>query len=75
MTFKKFTEMVEEIADKHSIVSGNSRITSDLGLCSFDVMVLLSRIEHEVNHPIDVALMTRDMTIKQLYDLINYSEE
>lgn len=74
MTIKKLTEIVIEIADNNSNVSENSRIISDLGLCSFDVMVLLSRIEHEVHHPIDATVMTRDMTVKQLYDLISYSE-
>lgn len=75
MTYNQLCEIIQEIADTNSIVSRKSRLTSDLGLCSFDMMVLLSRLEDKINHSIDVTTISQDMTIEQLYEMIKFSEE
>ncbi len=60
-------ETKEDVSQKH--------LASDLGLCSYDMMVLLVEIEDTCGHEIDTGLIKKDMTVTELLDVINKGGE
>ncbi|MCD7949413.1 MAG: phosphopantetheine-binding protein [Erysipelotrichaceae bacterium] len=59
-------EAKEDILQKH--------LASDLGLCSYDMMVLIVEIEDSCGYEIDTSLIKKDMTIAEVLDIINKKE-
>ena len=52
-------------------VKASDHLATDLGLCSFDMMVLIVEIENVCGHEINTTLIKRDMTIAELLNVIN----
>lgn len=44
---------------------------SDLGICSFDMMVIIVEIKTLCGHDVDTTLIKKDMTVLELLNLIN----
>lgn len=54
---------VKEILPTH-------RLACDLGLCSFDMMMLLFQIESDCGCQVDVSTIKQDITVEELFELI-----
>lgn len=52
-------------------VKASDHLATDLGLCSFDMMVLIVEIENVCGHEINTTLIKKDMTIAELLNVIN----
>lgn len=52
-------------------IESTDRLSSDIGICSFDMMVIIVEIEKICGHEIDTTLIKNDMTISELLNLIN----
>ncbi len=50
------------------------QLSDDLGICSYDMMVILVRIEKECDHEIDAMKICINMTVMDLLNLINKEE-
>lgn len=49
----------------------SDHLATDLGLCSFDMMVMIVEIENICGHEINTALIKKDMTVNELLSLVN----
>lgn len=70
MEFKQLCDMINNILPKSKSIFPESRLSSDLGLCSFDMMLLIFQIEEICGHKISVSAIKKDMNVKELYKLI-----
>lgn len=52
-------------------INQSDRLATDLGLCSFDMMVIIVEIENVCGHEINTALIKKDMTVAELLGVIN----
>lgn len=71
MEFEQLCDMINDILPKSKNIFPESRLSSDLGLCSFDMMLLVFQIEGICGHKISVSTIKKDMNVKELYRLIN----
>lgn len=71
MSFERLCELLAEIAPVPETICLESRLSSDLGLCSFDMMLLLLRIEESIAAEIDTSALKSDMTLHEILTLIN----
>lgn len=46
-------------------------LSSDLGMCSFDMMVLIVDLESACGHEINTMMLKKDMTVGELLAVIN----
>lgn len=72
MTFEKIVKIIKtQIENKNIDISMNSKLKDDIGLCSFDMMVIISIIEREnFGLDIDMEKMTDDLTVADLLNAI-----
>lgn len=52
-------------------IKASDHLATDLGLCSFDMMVMIVEIENACGHEINTALIKKDMTVVELLNVIN----
>lgn len=71
MDYNVFCKIIAENLSTIRTIQANDRLASDLGLCSFDLMVLLFNLEQTIGHQIDASSMKKDITVKELFDLIS----
>lgn len=71
MDYNVFCKIIAENLSTTRTIQANDRLASDLGLCSFDLMVLLFNLEQTIGHQIDASSMKKDITVKELFDLIS----
>ncbi|MCM1060671.1 MAG: hypothetical protein NC452_10285 [Eubacterium sp.] len=71
MGFDKLCSMISNISSKSEEIFPESRLSSDLGLCSFDIMMLIFQIEEICGNKVCIFSIKKDMTVKELYDLIS----
>lgn len=67
-------ERVLSILQRHTVsqseIMYGDRIESDLGLCSFDMMLIVYEIEEELHKTIDFRKLHSDMTVKEFLAVI-----
>ena len=71
MDYTKFLSILQNILPETKVLHANSRLAGDLGLCSFDMMMLLFQVEREYGCEVDVSAVKQDITVKELFELIN----
>ena len=76
MTFEKIVKIImTQIEDKDISISMNSKLKDDLGLCSFDMMVIISLIEREKFYlDIDMEKIDADLTVSELLNAIRMED-
>ena len=70
MNYQNLCELITSIIPTPQIIKPDSRLASDLGLCSFDMMLLLYKLEETVDIQIDVSKLKNDMTVEELLKII-----
>ena len=67
-------EHVEKVILQQVNYSGeiqpSSRLEDDIGVCSFDMMVIIYELEKQFNVKIDTSKFKKQMTIQDLSDLL-----
>lgn len=53
----------------------SSRLVEDLGMCSFDIMVLVTLVENKTGMGVDFEAFGRNCTVKGLLDSLFISPE
>lgn len=71
MNYQSLCELITTIIPTLQTIKPNSKLVSDLGLCSFDMMLLLYKLEEAVGIQIDASKLKRDMTVEELLQLID----
>ncbi len=71
MNFEQFCLIINDLLPKPMEILPEHSLLNDLGLCSFDMMVLIVQIEEISEKNIDVSSMRNNMTVQELFTLIN----
>ena len=75
MEYNRLCKMICSVKEKEMEIHPCDKMASDLGLCSFELMVLIVQIEGECNCEIDVSLLNYDMTVQELLDVMKIMGE
>lgn len=70
MEYDKLCEIINDILPEKKKISPEDYIVKDLGLCSFDIMVLIFQLEEEFGHQVRISDVKKDMMIKELFELV-----
>ena len=71
MDMKVLTGIIKEVLETNDVEIGyESKLYDEIGLCSFDMMVIIGIIEDEYKKSVDLIELSKDMTIKGLINAI-----
>lgn len=71
MDIKELVGIIKEVLETNDVEIGyESKLYDEIGLCSFDMMVIIGIIEDEYNKSVDLIELSKDMTIKGLINAI-----
>ncbi|RGI33912.1 MULTISPECIES: acyl carrier protein [unclassified Coprococcus] len=71
MDMKVLTGILKEVLETDDVEFGlESKLYDEIGLCSFDMMVIIGIIEDEYDKSVDLIELSKDMTIKGLINAI-----
>ena len=71
MKFDQLSSIISSQMKLKRELQVTERLSSDIGMCSFDMMVLIVEIENACGHEINAQLIKKDMTVKELLKVIN----
>ena len=72
MKYEQLCTLIHESLLDDREISPNQLLSSDLGLCSFDMMVIIGRVEEITGHQINLSDIKKDMTVQEFFSIINY---
>ena len=73
MDFNVLTNIIKEVLETVDIkIEKDSKLYEELGLCSFDMMVIIGIIEDNYDKSVDLIELSKDMTIKGLINAIKW---
>ena len=67
MELSNFCEMLKEFTDSKTEILPESRLTEDLGLCSFDMMLILDTVERKIQREVCLDNLELVKTVGDLY--------
>lgn len=70
MEYNKLCKMINDILPEAKKILPEDCLANDLGLCSFDMMMLIFQLEKECGHQISISDIKKDMTVKELFELV-----
>ena len=70
MDYQCLCEIINNIIPVSKTITPDSKLASDLGLCSFDMMLLLFNIEERAGVQINISNLKKNMTVKELLNVI-----
>jgi phosphopantetheine attachment domain protein len=71
MDIKELVGIIKEVLETNDVEIGyESKLYDEIGLCSFDMMVIIGIIEDEYKKSVDLIELSKDMTIKGLINAI-----
>ncbi len=71
MELKRIIEIINEVLEKKdSNIIGNEKLQDDLGICSFDMMMIIALIEKDNNVIVEVDKLKKNMTVAELCNAI-----
>lgn len=71
MDIKELVGIIKEVLETNDVeIRYESKLYDEIGLCSFDMMVIIGIIEDEYNKSVDLIKLSKDMTIKGLINAI-----
>ena len=71
MKFKQLSGIISSQMALEREIQLTEHLNSDLGMCSYDMMVLIVEIENVCGHEINTKLIKRDMTVEELLNIVN----
>lgn len=71
MGFEQLCTIILGVLQEERIILPNDRLTEDLCLCSFDMMVIIAQIEEEYGCQLDVTSVKKDMTVQELFSVVS----
>ena len=73
MDIKELVGIIKEVLETNDVGIGyESKLYDEIGLCSFDMMVIIGIIEDEYKKSVDLIELSKDMTIKGLVNAIRW---
>ena len=73
MDIKELVGIIKEVLETNDVEIGyESKLYDEIGLCSFDMMVIIGIIEDVYKKSVDLIELSKDMTIKGLINAIRW---
>lgn len=70
MNYMQLCKIIMDTIPVTKEIFPDSRLSSDLGLCSFDMMLLLFQIEKIIGTQVDLSLLKNDMTVSEMLNIL-----
>lgn len=70
MEYNKLCKIINNILSGNKKILPEDCLMKDLGLCSFDMMILIFQLEEECGYQLCISDIKKDMTVKELYELV-----
>ena len=74
MSYEQLCRIINKQSSKFQNITLESKLSDDLGLSSFDLMVIIVEIEEKSDRQIDVSFLHKNMTVEELLSVINPPE-
>lgn len=74
MSYEQLCRIINKQSSKFQNITLESKLSDDLGLSSFDLMVIIVEIEEKSDRQIDVSFLHKNMTVEELLSVINTPE-
>ena len=74
MSYEQLCRIINKQSSKFQHITLESKLSDDLGLSSFDLMVIIVEIEEKSDRQIDVSFLHKNMTVEELLSVINTPE-
>lgn len=71
MKFEQLSSIISSQMALEREIKKTERLGSDVGMCSFDMMVLILEIENASGNEINTKLIKKDMTVEELLNIVN----
>lgn len=71
MKFKQLSSIISSQMALERKIQGTETLSNDIGMCSFDMMMLIVEIENECGYEINTDLIQKDTTVDELLSIIN----
>lgn len=71
MKFEQLSSIISSQMALERKIQRTESLSNDIGMCSFDMMVMIVEIENACGHEINTALIKKDMTVDELLSIIN----
>lgn len=70
MKYQQLCTVLRDYLVEEKEIFPEDRLSADLGLCSFDMMVIIERIEELNECHIDLSKIKKNMTVQDFYSII-----
>lgn len=69
MEYEKFCSLINDLLPEEQEILPNKHLSSDLGICSFDMMMLIFQIEELSGRKVEISAIKKDMMVKDFFEL------
>lgn len=69
MEYEKFCSLIHDLLPEEQEILPDKHLSSDLGICSFDMMMLIFQIEELSEHKVEISEIKKDMTVRDFFGL------
>ena len=70
MKYEQFCTLINDVFPEKKEILPENCLASDLGLCSFDLMMLICLIEKNNGNNVNLSLLRNDMTVREFYEQV-----
>lgn len=70
MTFEELKTIIESVVQEKVVIEPESILTDDLGITSFEMMVIIVKIEDEYKFQVDLSRVRKGMSVKDLLSIV-----
>lgn len=70
MDIDKLIEIISLVLENKKNITADSKLKEDLGICSFDMIMIIADIEKNGEFKVNINEFKKEMTIKELRNII-----
>ncbi len=70
MNFIELTDIIKQNLPEEKNINPDTRLSDDLGLCSFDMMLIIMQIDKVVSKKLDLTAFSKAKTVDDLYKIV-----
>ncbi|WP_448784005.1 hypothetical protein [Blautia sp.] len=70
MKYEQFCTLINDVLAEKKEILPEDCLASDLGMCSFDLMMLICLIEKNNRSNVNLSLLRNDMTVREFFEQV-----
>lgn len=71
MDINQLTSIIKNVSPQNKTIELNSLLVDDLGLCSFDMMLIFGQLINQISRNIDLDDFSNAKTVNDIFQVIN----